>query len=170
MIEIELMRRNQAAQLSELQTLSFKQAYSDVHSPEDIEAYCLVHYTIEAAEIDLSSPNAVCCLGLLDSEPSGYYIVKHQACPIPLDVEASELKQIYVLESAYGKGLGPALYDHALEAIRSAGNQWVWLCVANTNHRARAFYRKLGFQLIGAGALLEVGQDRLSSSILAREL
>lgn len=170
MFEINLMEPGQAAQLAELQALTFKQAYSDVHSPEDIEAYCLAHYTAKFAEIDLASQGTVCCVGLLDSEPSGYYMVKHQASPVALDLKSSELKQIYVLSSAYGSGLGRALYDHALAAIRSTGNQWVWLCVSDINHRAQAFYKKLGFALIGTGPVLEIGKDRLSSSILAHEL
>lgn len=170
MFEINLMMRGQAAQLTELQALAFKQAYSDGHSPEDIEAYCLAHYTTEFAKIDLASQNTVCCVGLLDSEPTGYYIVKHHAPPVAPDLKSSELKQIYVLSSAYSSGLGRALYEHALATIRSTGNKWVWLCVSDTNNRAKAFYKKLGFTLIGTGPVFEVGKDRLSSSILAHEV
>ena len=43
MIEIILVGTDHAAQLAGLQALTFKQAYSDVHSPEDIDAYCLAH-------------------------------------------------------------------------------------------------------------------------------
>lgn len=81
-IKIDRIGPDRAAQLADLQVLTFKQAYSEVHSSEDIEAYCLAHYTSEIAEAELSSEQAVCCVGLLDSEPSGYYLVKHQASPI----------------------------------------------------------------------------------------
>lgn len=169
-IKIKRIGTGHATQIAALQALTFKQAYSDVHSPEDIEAYCLAHYTSEIAEIDLSSEETVCCVGLLNSEPSGYYMVKHQACPITLDSKSSELKQIYVLRRAYGSGLGRTLYEHALAAIRSTGHYWVWLCVSDSNYRAQAFYEKLGFEKVGTGPDLEIGKDKLLSSILALKL
>lgn len=169
-IKIDRIGPDRAAQLADLQVLTFKQAYSEVHSSEDIEAYCLAHYTSEIAEAELSSEQAVCCVGLLDSEPSGYYLVKHQASPIDLGSKSSELKQIYVLSSTYGGGLGRALYDHALATIRSAGHLWVWLCVSDINYQAQAFYDKLGFAKVGTGPILEVGKDKLKSSVLALKL
>jgi len=170
MIKIDRIGPDRAALLADLQTLTFKQAYSDVHSPEDMEAYCLTHYTSEIAETELSSQETVCCVGQLNAEPSGYYMVKHQACPITLDSESSELKQIYVLSSAYGGGLGRALYEHSLTTILAAGHRWVWLCVSDINYRAQAFYTTLGFTKVGTGPVLEVGKDKLPSSILALEL
>lgn len=165
-IEIDQIGTDSAAQLAELQIRTFAEAYADVHSPEDVRNYCATHYSSESAANDLSSENTVCCVGLLNSEPSGYFMVKHQSCPISLDSESSELKQIYVLSSAYGVGLGRALYEHALAMIQSEGNRWVWLCVSDKNYRAQAFYEKLGFEKIGAGPLLIVGKDELSSSVL----
>jgi ribosomal protein S18 acetylase RimI-like enzyme len=170
MIRIYRIGPDRAALLTKLQSLTFKQAYSDVHSPEDIEAYCLDYYTSEIAEADLSSQETVCCVGQLNSEPYGYYMVKHQACPVTLGSESSKLKQIYVLTPAYGGRLGRALYEHAIEKIQSAGHKWVWLCVSEINCCAQAFYAKLGFAKVGTGPVLEVGKDKLQSSILVLEL
>ena len=169
-IDINRIGTDQAAQLVALQVCTFRQAYAEVHAREDIEAYCLAQYTRDHAETDLASADTVCCIGLLNSEPAGYYMVKHQACPVAIGAKSSELKQIYVLRSAYGSGLGRALFDHAVSTIRSADALWVWLCVADNNHRAQAFYDKLGFDRLGSGPVLEVGNDRLRSSILARKL
>jgi ribosomal protein S18 acetylase RimI-like enzyme len=169
-IKIDRIGPDRAAQLADLQVRTFKQAYSEVHSREDIDAYCHAHYTSETAEAELSSEQTVCCVGLLDSAPVGYYMVNHHASPIDLGSKSSELKQIYVLSSAYGNGLGRALYDHALATIRSAGHLWVWLCVSDINYRAQSFYDRLGFAKVGVGPVLEVGKDKLKSSILAVEL
>ena len=160
---------DRAADLADLQALTFREAYSGVHSPENIEAYCQANFTAEMARADLSADGTVCCLGLLDSVPSGYYMVKNDPCPIPLESGSSELKQIYVLRDAYGGGLGGALFEHALSTIRTAGRSWVWLCVSDRNYRAQAFYRKLDFVKLGAGPVLEVGSEQLPSSILARK-
>ena len=169
-IKINRLRTDQAVQLAALQTRTFTEAYADVHSPEDIKTYCAAHYSPEAAAKELASEENVCCMGLLNSEPVGYYIVKHKACPITLGSESSELKQIYTLRSAYGVGLGQVLCEHALTAIRSAGRKLVWLCVSDSNYRAKAFYEKLRFKKIGTGPFLIVGRDELSSSILALKI
>ena len=170
MIEIRPIGTEHAEQLANLQADTFRQAYSDIHSSEDIETYCLMHYATKIAEMDLSSEETACCIGLLDSRPSGYYMVKHRACPIALGAESSELKQIYVLGSAYGRGLGQALFDHAITTVRSFSSEWVWLCVSDINYRAQAFYRKLKFVKVGTGPTLEVGKDILLSSVLAKDL
>ena len=83
-IKIDKIGPGHAAQLADFQIRTFNQAYSDVHSQEDIDTYCHAHYASELAEADLSSEQTVCCVGLLDAEPVGYYMVKHQACPIDL--------------------------------------------------------------------------------------
>lgn len=169
-MRIDRIGPDHAAQLADLQVDTFKQAYVDFHSPEDITSYCVAHYTPDLARAELSSEKTLCCVGLLDSDLSGYYIVKHQSSPIELGFESSELKQIYVLDSAYGNGLGRALYDHALKSIQSVGHRWVWLCVSDTNYRAQAFYDKHGFRRIGDGPDLKIGKDRLTSSVLALEI
>ncbi|MEM9005417.1 MAG: GNAT family N-acetyltransferase [Cyanobacteria bacterium P01_F01_bin.86] len=170
MIDIRRIGTDYAEQLANLQADTFRQAYSDTHASEDIETYCLTHYTTEIAKMDLSSEATACCMGWLDSKLSGYYIVKHRACPIALDAKSSELKQIYVLSSSYGRGLGRALFDHAIATVYASGSEWVWLCVSDMNYRAQAFYKKLKFNKLGPGAVLKVGNDKLSSSILAKDL
>ena len=166
---IERIGIERAHQLANLQIATFREAYSDVHSPENIGAYCKANYTTALAGADLAAGETLCCLGLVDSAALGYYLIKHVDCPIHLDSSSSELKQIYVLRSAYGRGLGRSLYEHAVAAVAAAGRKWIWLCVSDINYRAQAFYRKLGFAKLGAGPVLEVGSDRLESSILARE-
>ena len=168
MIDIKPVGKNQAEQLANLQADTFRQAYSNVHSTEDLEAYCLAHYTPKIAEVDLSSAETVCCMGYINAEPSGYYMVKHRDCPITLETKSSELKQIYVLSSAYGKGLGSALFDHAIASVRASGSERVWLCVSDINYRAQAFYTKLGFTKVGVGPILQVGKDSLTSSVLIK--
>ena len=169
-IRIERIGVERAGELAELQAATFREAYADVHTRENIEAYIGANYTTDLAKADVSADETVCCLGLADSAVFGYYLIKHVDCPIALDAGSSELKQIYVLRSAYGGGLGRSLYEHAVAAIAAADRKWVWLCVSDINYRAQAFYRKLGFTKLGAGPVLEVGSDRLDSSILAREV
>ena len=149
---------------------TFTQAFEDVHSSENIRAYCSKNFTVEAAMELLSSDQTVCIIASRNAQPVGYYVVKHHQCPMELDGESSELKQIYILSGEYGTGLGKSLFDSASEVARSAGRQWLWLCVSDTNYRAQAFYKKLDFKSIGPGPVLEVGTDQLSSTIMVCSL
>jgi ribosomal protein S18 acetylase RimI-like enzyme len=149
---------------------TFTQAYEDMHSPENIRAYCSKNFTTEAAREVLSSGQIVCIIAYRNAQPAGYYVVKHHPCPIKLDGESSELKQIYILSGEFGTGLGKSLFESASEIARNAGRKWLWLCVSDTNYRAQAFYKKLDFTSIGPGPTLEVGTDQLSSTIMVCNL
>jgi ribosomal protein S18 acetylase RimI-like enzyme len=161
---------DQASLLAGFQTQAFIDAYSDLHSLEDIHAYCDVAYTPENALADISDPNTL-CLGAFDRDGSlsGYYIVNHHNMPDGDDRFASELKRIYIAKSVYGTGLGSILYDHAVRAIREYGSKGLWLCVSNRNYRAQKFYQKRGFVFAGIGPELYVGKDVLTSSFLTLE-
>ena len=145
---------------------TFTQAYDTIHTPENIRAYCAQNYSTEDAIAVLSSDQFDCTLVYRENIPVGYYILKHQPCPTQLDGNSYELKQIYILSSEYGNGLGKMLFGHALDVTRQASCRWLWLCVSDSNHRAQKFYKKLKFKPIAPGPILEVGTDKLSSTIM----
>lgn len=168
MIALRPMSVESARLLAELWAVTFEQAYAAVHSRANLRAYCAANYTPAVAEAVLRDPRVVCRAAFRGDAAVGFHLVKHHACPLPPGAAASELKQLYVLASEYGAGTGRRLFDDAAECIRDAGRAWVWLSVSDRNHRARAFYGKLGFTPVGAGPLFHVGSDRLTSTILVR--
>ena len=159
-----------AQQLVALWARTFEDAYKGVHSDENIRAYCQANYTVEAAETLLSDPRIICAVAFSDRSALGFHLVKHHACPLPLAKDSSELKQIYLLAGAYGSGVGRALFEDAVQCVRDAGRSCVWLSVSDRNRRAQSFYRKLAFKPLAAGPVFEVGSDRLTSTIMAREI
>ena len=154
-------------ELIHLWVATFTQAYRDVHSAENIRAYCTKHYSTAAATSILSGDQYDCSIAYRENHPVGYYTLNHQQCPAPLDEASCELKQIYILSSEYGNGLGKHLFHQAVELARQASYRWIWLCVSDANKRAQRFYQKLGFKLLSPGPTLEVGTDHLSSTIMA---
>ena len=166
MFDIRSVNFESAEHLLYLWCETFKQAYKDVHTSENIHAYCANNFTLDAAVDVLSDDKTVCCIAYQDNQPSGYYIVKHHDCPIDLQQSASELKQIYILASQYGLGLGRALFEHASSIIQNAGREGIWLCVSDINYRAQSFYKKLTFTPVGPGPVFDVGTDRLSSTVM----
>lgn len=168
MFEIEKAGAEDASTLQDLWVRTFRQAYANLHSEENIRLYCADNYSIGQTRAALADPATDCVIARQGGAPAGLYVVKHHDCPArKLDGGASELKQIYVLAEYYGAGLGKALFESALDAIRAKGRQWVWLVVSDKNTRAQRFYEKQSFTRVGAGPVLEVGTDRLPSTILA---
>lgn len=60
-----------------------------------------------------------------------------------------ELKRIYALSRWHGSGLGAALFDAVLAEARDRGAPRLLLGAYARNHRALAFYRRRGFEVIG---------------------
>ncbi|MEO1101445.1 MAG: GNAT family N-acetyltransferase [Pseudomonadota bacterium] len=167
-MQVDLIDAKDPATLVGLWVETFRQAYDGVHAAEDIDAYCEANFTLDAATTALADPATRCRLAMMDGKPAGLLGVRDTPCPSPLSGPSAELKQIYVLASAYGTGLGPGLFEDALSILRAWSCQWMWLCVSDWNQRAKAFYAKHDFARAGAGPVLEVGSDRLPSSILVR--
>jgi ribosomal protein S18 acetylase RimI-like enzyme len=164
--ELRHARSSDADVLSRLLSTTFEEAYKDVHSPENIHAYCESNYSLGEVRATLQDASVVCKVAYSNCKAVGFFLIKHHNCPIPLNGASSELKQIYVLSSEYGRGTGKLLFDDAIRCTRNAKSSWIWLIVSDYNRRAQSFYRKSQFEPLGAGPELVVGTDRLSSTVM----
>ncbi len=61
-----------------------------------------------------------------------------------------EVELIYLLPEAAGKGVGRALFAHAVADLRERGYQQAMLWVLESNARARRFYEAAGWRADGA--------------------
>lgn len=152
-----------------LQT-SFVDAYKDVHSPKNIELYFSQHYHASAQQKLLTNPDYDVFFAKKATRQVGVLMVHHHNCPLKKVLNASELKQLYLLPTEYGTGLGKYLIEKSFALTRERGNEWMWLCVSELNYRARRFYQKMDFKSIGKGPILKVGTDKLPSAIMLRQL
>jgi len=155
--------------LLDLWERTYREAYKDVHRSEDIDAYVVVNFTAENAKALLQDKEVACRLAIHNEKYVGFYILK-PGIDVITDTSGVELKQIYILSEAYGMGLGRQLFDDAVQVAKAAGHEYMWLSVSNRNHRAKRFYEKLNFQIVGTGPIFEVGTDRLSSTIMSLAL
>ncbi len=167
---LESVELSSAEHLAEFLKTSFVHAYSGVHSRENIESYCTENYTLKRQREVLSNPDYNIYFARKTGKAVGVLVIHHHACPLRPTLKSSELKQLYLLESEFGSGLGKNLIERSFEIVRDHGQDWIWLCVSDRNHRAKRFYEKYKFKRIGEGPILNVGTDRLSSSILIRKL
>ncbi|KAL1873051.1 hypothetical protein Daus18300_004193 [Diaporthe australafricana] len=93
------------------------------------------------------------------------YLNRGSSEPCVAHLERSvELQRLYIGLDAHGKGLGRALSQAADELARQQGFRTVWLGVWEENHKAQAFYRKMGYERIGEH-VFDVGGDLQTDEI-----
>lgn len=81
--------------------------------------------------------------------PVGYALVTPPDFPIDLRADDVELRRIYALSLTRGTGLGRALMANAIAQARAMGGRRMLIGVLGTNRRARLFYEREGFALVG---------------------
>ena len=170
MIDIRKPGEDSAAELSDLCATSFADAYRGVNSDADIKAYCDKNYSMPVIEANLANPDVVYMVAYRDDKAVGFFMIQHQDCPIALGGNPVELKQIYVLASEFGSGLGKLLLQAVIRCARQQNKNRIWLNVSDLNTRAKSFYAKHGFEPVGAAPVLQVGNDRLPATVMVLDL
>lgn len=99
--------------------------------------------------------------------PVGYAVLTAPDFPIAAQPGDIELRRIYTLAAMHGSGLGKALMTTVLDAARTRDARRILLGVHPGNGRARAFYEKRGFAVIGERTFT-VGASRFTDPIYAR--
>ena len=170
MVDIHQVSENSAVELSRLCSTSFAEAYQGVNSAADIKAYCEKSYALEKIKANLGNPDVIYTMAYREKKAVGFSMIQNQVCPITLNGNAVELKQIYVLASEFGTGLGKQLLDEVIRCAREQNKNWIWLSVSDLNTGAQSFYRKHGFESVGAAPILEVGSARLHATVMKLEV
>jgi ribosomal protein S18 acetylase RimI-like enzyme len=79
------------------------------------------------------------------------------------------LDGLAVVPWARGQGIGTRLLAEVVDIARGHGKRVVRLDVVDTNHRARAFYERLGFHLVSGDGLLSQPRHPRFGAILRME-
>lgn len=87
----------------------------------------------------------------------GYGVIHRGEAPVAAAAPTFELSRLYVRADHHGAGLGPALMEACItEAIAREGRS-LWLQVWVENPRAKAFYRRWGFEARAREAMAVAG-------------
>ena len=101
---------------------------------------------------------------------AGFAQVRDKIAPEGIDtLQPIELWRFYVDQPWQGRGLARALMEAVFECARARGGRDLWLGVFERNDRARAFYRKCGFEKVG-DKIFVVGTDPQRDHVMMRRL
>jgi diamine N-acetyltransferase len=143
---------NDAPALADLGRESFRQAFAHLYAPENLALYEAQSHSVERVTQQIQSPDRLYRVAEDDGIMIGYCKIgfdKTLDHDLANDRRVMELSQLYVLQSALGSGVGPALMDWCMGEARTRGFQDVMLSVYSDNPRAQRFYARYGFQYYG---------------------
>jgi ribosomal protein S18 acetylase RimI-like enzyme len=98
----------------------------------------------------------------------GYAHMQLESATLEVDANhPAELVRLYVDPSMFGKGLGARLLEEVLKVASKEETDVLWLIVYYKNLRAKAFYAKHDFILVGQREY-RVGLTTTIDDVLAR--
>ena len=142
-IEIRKVKTGDEKVLAYIQTESWRKAFKNIISKEEMEQYADINKAEEMYEYLLSNNIGNGTILLIDEKPHcmAYWDKTREE-----DMDGyAELICIHSLEDNWGKGYGSMMMEHILNDISAAGFEKVMLWVFEDNIRARRFYEKHGF-------------------------
>ncbi|MDX1434731.1 MAG: GNAT family N-acetyltransferase, partial [Gammaproteobacteria bacterium] len=159
-----------AAAVAAFGARTFAAAFGADNRPEDMHAYLETSFDRARIAGELADADTVFLLAEDGGELAGYAMLRHAPAPAPLARERSmEIVRIYAATARIGRGYGSALMAACLDEARSRGCDSIWLGVWERNERAIAFYRRWGFEVIGAHDFV-LGSDVQNDLIMAKRL
>jgi len=147
---------------------SFCETFAHLYRPEDLADF-LGKFTPQAWAEEFSDPRYRFRVAEDEGEVVGYVKLGPSALPIDTPRRAIELRQIYVLKNHHGSGLARALTKWAIDEVRDQGFEELYLTVYKDNHRARRFYDRHGFEVVGPYAFMvgsQADEDIIMRKIL----
>jgi len=156
--------------LQDISIKTFTQAFSADNSEENMRMYLEEAFNKETLTQELGNANSAFYFAKDGDRIIGYMKVNFGQAQTELKDEGSvELERIYALEEYYGKGVGPMLYNNALQIAIQAKADYLWLGVWEFNHRAIRFYTKNGFTQFDKH-IFRVGNDNQTDIMMKRVL
>jgi ribosomal protein S18 acetylase RimI-like enzyme len=135
-----------------------------------MDAHCRGSYSEDFQAQEIASPDMVTLLAERGEELIGFAQLRWGEAPSFVGGNSlGEIQRMYVASHWHGKGVAQALMAACIEQGKVYGSDVVWLGVWERNHRAIAFYRKLGFVERGDHVFL-LGHDRQRDIVMARSI
>jgi ribosomal protein S18 acetylase RimI-like enzyme len=146
-------------ELADVAAATFPLACSSSAAAEDIDAFIVATLSASRFGEYLADPDRVVLTATDADRIIGYTMLIRRADVSGVDADvppsvtprpAVELSKMYVLPDWHGRGAAGLLMQAGIAWAEAGGAGTVWLGVNQGNQRAQRFYRKHGFDTVGA--------------------
>ena len=170
MIEIRQALESDSETLTNLGRSTFIETFAKDNTKEDMDLYLAATFGVSKQLSEIRDPNRRIDIAWIENRAVGFlHLLKGEPDPVVKGPQPIELLLLYVDSKWHGKGIGPALMEHALLLAKEEKCQTLWLGVWEHNIRAQKFYLKYGFQTVGTH-LFRVGTDDQLDLIMSRSV
>jgi ribosomal protein S18 acetylase RimI-like enzyme len=157
-----------ASNLAKLAERTFRDAFEESNTPQDLALHCNAHYGEAIQQRELSDPAVEVLVCEHDGALVAYAQLRTRKPPACVNAERPlEIQRFYVSKEWHGKRLAHDLMTAAIERAGQQGVDQVWLGVWEHNPRAIAFYRKWGFSEVG-DHVFPLGTDPQRDIVMTR--
>lgn len=159
-----------APALAILAETTFREAFGDLNTAEDMELHCARTYGADIQARELAAADRITLVFEQDDVLVAFSQLRWGEPHASVTGESpGEILRFYALKSVHGIGIATALMNECLNTLRARGLKTAWLSVWEENPRAIAFYRKHGFTEVGR-QIFVVGNDPQHDFIFARRI
>jgi len=140
-----------AAPLAELGAITFTETFGHLYSPADLTAFLAEKRTPDFYAELLRDPGIFITVAEEGQGALvGYVLAGPCKLPVPdLASTAGEVRELYLLTSHQGHGLGTRLLEGALDWLDHTGHSPLYVGVWSENHGAQRLYGRYGFRKVG---------------------
>ena len=168
--KIRLAKVSDAKNLASLAEATFRDAFSQFNSQENMDVHCAKSYGKTIQELEINNKNYITLVAEDNDKLIAYAQLRWNKKPQCISSERSgEVQRLYVDKNYHGSGIAHQLMTKCIEIYQQDSKDLVWLGVWENNPRAIAFYKKFGFKEVGEHKFL-LGDDLQRDIIMARSL
>src|SRR5262245_32554765 len=169
-LSIRVATISDAEMMTEFAWRTFHDAFAPMNSPENMEAYMSQNFTLQKFSAQLADPRSTFLIAEIEATPVAFAKLYDGEIPdCVVGFALVEIERFYVDRQFHGKGVAQTLMQAWLDRLRQSGHGSVYLGVWDNNHRAIAFYRKYGFDVVGSHAF-QMGDEAQNDLWMERRL
>ncbi len=151
MTTIVRAKKQDYALLAEIGVPSFLTAHAHSATKDIVDAFIQEYYSLQAFKAELAEDRNIYHIIYYKGNPAGYSkIILNAAHEDIVKPNVTKLERLYLLKEYFGMHLAQELVVFNIDYAKQSWQEGMWLHVWIENLRAVAFYKKMGFETIGA--------------------
>ena len=156
--------------LSALSAVTFFDTFNGTCTDEDIQEFIETSFNPGQVFKELQDTDDFYFIAFINEEAAGYIRLKEDESDV-IEIKnhrSIELKRIYVLKEYHSQKIGAKLMSFALDFAAEKDYELIWLGVWEHNEKAKAFYKKWGFEDTGVTHPFPIGNTAQTDKWLFR--